>query len=344
MLFHLIEPVVLESSSLPCCPAPNMLPHGFNPQWPAQVWSGFPLPHFYMGQTQQSSPMPFRTEQPHSACPNDTGMGTEPPPPKRMCLRHDRFDEDVYDRACAIVDTMSLAEKDQLRIYLGPGHSTQSPETVVVKPKEPEACLHELFSQWVNVDTMDNDDATTVAETLCDAISKVVKSDTLVVKLVTDMLEQAIKQTSLNCQPHIQQLLRIPCVQEEVVKPPAHLQPDAIANLPDHHPDKIKKWLELNKEMVRRLVTLQTSDTQKFWLREGVKPVAASSNERDVFFDVVRIVRLQCTKPEIKEFLAWFKSNVPAKFRKHEPPTDGKVVPKTGAWSSSCGFRYAGPC
>ena len=159
-----------------------------------------------------------------------------------MCLRHDRFDEDVYDRACAIVDTMSVAEKDQLRIYSGPAHSAQFPETIVVKPKEPEACLHELCSQWVNVDIMDNDDATTVAETLCDVISKVVKSDTLVVKLVADLLEQAIKQTSSsNCQPHIQQLLPIPCVQEEVVKPPAHLQPDAIARLPDHHPDKIKK-------------------------------------------------------------------------------------------------------
>ena len=64
----------------------------------------------------------------------------------------------------------------------------------------------------------------------------------------------------------------------------AHLQPDAIANLPDHHPEEIKKWPELNKEMVRRVVALQTTETQKFWLREGVKPIAASSNERDVFF------------------------------------------------------------
>ena len=69
--------------------------------------------------------------------------------------------------------------------------------------------------------------------------------------------------------------------------------------LPDHHPEKIKKWRDPIKEMVRRIVGLQTTDTRKFWLREGVKPIAASSNERDVFFDMVRIVRLQCPKPEL---------------------------------------------
>ena len=50
------------------------------------------------------------------------------------------------------------------------------------------------------------------------------------------------------------------------------------------------------------------------------------------FFDMVRLVRLQCTKPEIKEFLAWFKSNVPSKFRKHEPASDkqGTVRQESG--------------
>ncbi|CAE7198926.1 unnamed protein product [Symbiodinium natans] len=303
-----------------------MLPHGCNPQWPAQMWSGFPLPHFYLGHTPHTPlTVPGRANQPCSGCPNNPEADHEPPP-KRICLQRDRFDEDLYDRACALVDTMSPVEKGKLRIYLGSG--VDSPDTVAPAPKEPEVCLHELFSQWVNVDTMDDDDAATVAETLCDAVAKVVKSDTLVVKLSTDLLAQAFRQTSSNCQPQIQQLLNIPCVLDEVVKAPAHLQPDAIARLPDHHPEKIKKWRELNKEMVRRVLSLQTSDTQKFWLREGVKPIAASSNERDVFFDMVRIVRLQCTKPEIKEFLAWFKSNVPAKFRKREPLTD-KQAPLT---------------
>ena len=142
------------------------------------------------------------------------------------------------------------------------------------------------------------------------------------VKLFVDLLEHALKNSKSSCKPQIQQLLSIASVQEEIVKAPAHLQPDAIANLPDHHPEKIKKWRELNKEMVRRVVALQTTETQKFWLREGVNPIAASSNERHVFFDMVRLVRLQCTKPEIKEFLAWFKNNVPSKFRKHEPASD----------------------
>ena len=306
--------------ALALLPLPGMLPHGFNTQWPAQMWGGFPLPQFYMGNIHPGSqvPVPKRGQQTPTANPSNPDACQEPSP-KRVCLQRERFDEDLYDQACALLDTMSPLEKEKLRLYLG--NCTHSPETGA-RQKDPEMCLHELFSQWVDVSTMDDDDVATVAETLCEVISKVLKSDALVVKLFVDLLEHALKNSKSSCKPQIQQLLSIASVQEEIVKAPAHLQPDAIANLPDHHPEKIKKWRELNKEMVRRVVALQTTETQKFWLREGVKPIAASSNERHVFFDMVRLVRLQCTKPEIKEFLAWFKNNVPSKFRKHEPASD----------------------
>ena len=286
------------------------------------------MPHFYMGHT------PVVTAASHT-CGDAISMNVSrtpeaplEPPPKRTRVQHDRFDEDLFDRACAIVDSMSTVEKDRLSTYLGDRRNVPQPN--VPAPQDPERCIYELFSQWVDVKTMDANDATTVAETLCDTLAKVLPSDALLPKLAVDMLELVLKRNKCGCVAAAQQLLAIPCVQDEVVKPPAHLQPDDISNLPDHHPEKIKKWRDLNKEMVRRIVGLQTTDTRKFWLREGVKPIAASSNERDVFFDMVRIVRLQCPKPELKEFLTWFKSQVPAKFRKQQANAGGCVGDKHG--------------
>ena len=245
------------------------------------------------------------------------------PPAKRPRVQPKRFDEDLYDQTCAIIDNMSQREKEKLREYLGDGVTPREP-TTRQQQHEPEVCLREIFSHCVDVQRMDADDVTTVAETLCELLTKILPN-TLACSLVADMLEHVLKDVGNRSASLLQKVLQIPCVQDEFLKPPPALQPDAIANLPDHHPDKVKKWRELNKEMVRRVVRLQTAETQKFWLREGVKPVAASSNERDVFFDIVRVVRLQCTKPEIKEFLTWFKMNVPSKFKKHAAGNEGSL-------------------
>ena len=185
---------------------------------------------------------------------------TNPPPPTR-------FDENEIDVACSAVDALSTREKAELLKYLqGPDHV---PEPLPNdKPVEPETALRSLFGLWVNVDTMDVNDVTTVAETLYDTLTKVLPSEDMTAAFAFQLLTQVRSKTKVDCSMLIQKILQTPYFEKEMFQAPPHLHPDAIAKLPDHHPDKIKKWRELNKEMVRRLVYLQTENTKKFWLRE----------------------------------------------------------------------------
>ena len=88
-------------------------------------------------------------------------------------------------------------------------------------------------------------------------------------------------------------------------KAPSHLNPDEIQRMGRGCPDKIAKCLAINKLMIQRVVELQPTESRKFWVREGAKPIATSSNERDFFFGVVPKLNLQVAKPVVQECVAW---------------------------------------
>ncbi|CAE8623950.1 unnamed protein product [Polarella glacialis] len=115
--------------------------------------------------------------------------------------------------------------------------------------------------------------------------------------------------------------------------------------LPEGSTEKIRRHQELNKLMITRIIDLQPEDTRKFWLREGIKPVAASSNEREMFFEMHRIVNFGVSKHKIKACMLWIRSNLPAQHKKPtgEKPAGEDRVKRSADQLGSEGSSNSGP-
>ena len=240
----------------------------------------------------------------------------EPPASKRAKTTH--LNEEKFDRACEAVDRLSTEERSLLLEYLGaekpPAHTTAPAASCNLPVVDHVSHLQSFFDALIDTRSMDANDVPAVAESLHESMLSVLPSGELVGMLCTSMLEMCSKAGILN-NNMAERLLAVPLVRSEMHKPPPGLNPDDIARMPEH-PDKIRRWKELNQEMVKRLVLLQTSPTQKFWLRDGVKPIAATAAEREVFYELLRTVRVHVTKPESAAFVRWMKQNLPTQFRR----------------------------
>ena len=107
-----------------------------------------------------------------------------------------------------------------------------------------------------------------------------------------------------------------------ILRPPPGLNTEEIARMPANSQERAAKWIALNKVMVARIISLQAPKAVQYWQREGVKPIPATSNERDVYFECVRLVNLNVPKSELQGFMKWFKTNLPEEFkRKKLEPT-----------------------
>lgn len=238
------------------------------------------------------------------------------PRPKRPKIADARFDVDLFDQACAAVDNLSEKEKSRLLVYLmGDKHVHTAPPA----EPDPDACLLQLLTLWIDLPSMDSNDTPTIAEALCDSLLKIFPKRELLGNLCADMVENACKHNAFKPE-HAQRIIALPLMQLEMHKPPPDLVPDDIKRMPVQHPDTINKWKALNREMIKRIVQLQPTANQRWWLRDGIKPLPATSNERDIYFDILRHVRTSFTQPEMRAFTAWLKRDLPPQFRKNVEP------------------------
>lgn len=66
-------------------------------------------------------------------------------------------------------------------------------------------------------------------------------------------------------------------------------------------------------------------------MKEGAKPIATSSNERDFFFGVVPKLNLQVAKPVVQEIVSWIMTNIPSHYKKAGPENSAEKR-KHGDW------------
>lgn len=101
----------------------------------------------------------------------------------------------------------------------------------------------------------------------------------------------------------------------EFWKPPEDLIPDEVNKIKPPQ-ERAKKFSELNKEMVRRIIQLQTTNSKDLWLREYVKPLPMVPNERDTYFEVLRKhLRLNLDKFEREKLGEFLSAKAPPEFR-----------------------------
>ncbi|CAE8642737.1 unnamed protein product, partial [Polarella glacialis] len=178
-----------------------------------------------------------------------------------------------------------------------------------------DECLKHFLGLIVSINSMDGNDMHVVAETLLNSLAKAPHTKQLLGEFVVHILRHAVEEKFVNPSEVAKVVTSLTAVAVEVYKAPLGLQPDEISCMNKESHATILKWQELNKLMVARIIDLQTSTTRKYWQREGVKPVAATGNERDMFYEIIHLVKMRVTKPELREFLQWFKTNVPERFK-----------------------------
>ena len=178
-----------------------------------------------------------------------------------------------------------------------------------------ETGLKALLDTVVNASCMDENDLRVVANTMVDALGKI-SNPTHLHHFVLQAMSHCVAEGSVDPSRIAEGVLTCEPVNALLWKAPSDLQPDTIAKLEQGHPAKIAKHQALNRLMVNRIIELQTSDTRKFWTREGTRPIATTSNERDFFFQVVPRINMAVPKAAIQECVSWITNNLPDKYRR----------------------------
>ena len=81
--------------------------------------------------------------------------------------------------------------------------------------------------------------------------------------------------------------------------------------------------MALNQEMCDRVIQLQTDCNKKYYMRQNIKPIALTPNERNVVFFLFKHARLHVLDSEVNELKRVLVAALPAKFRKDNtsPPS-----------------------
>ena len=182
-------------------------------------------------------------------------------------------------------------------------------------PGDFENIVRALLNSVVSLDHLDENDLRVVADSLIDSLSRLCQGVDLH-PFVTQAMHRGIEEGRVDATKVVDAVLLHDKLNPLLWKAPSHLNPDEIQRMGRGCPDKIAKCLAINKLMIQRVVELQPTDSRKFWVREGAKPIATSSNERDFFFGVVPKLNLQVAKPVVQECVAWIVANVPVQFKK----------------------------
>ncbi|CAE7037571.1 unnamed protein product [Symbiodinium natans] len=183
-----------------------------------------------------------------------------------------------------------------------------------------------LINSVVSLDHLDENDLRVVADSLIDSLGRVCQGVDLH-PFITQSMHHGIEEGRADPTKIADAVLLHNTLNALLWKAPSHLNPDDIQRMDRGSPDKIAKCLAINKLMIQRIVELQPTESRKFWIREGAKPIATSSNERDFFFGVVPKLNLQVAKPVVQECVAWIATNVPQQYKKgqHEAPEKRKA-------------------
>ena len=182
-------------------------------------------------------------------------------------------------------------------------------------PGDFENIVRALLNSVVSLDHLDENDLRVVADSLIDSLSRLCQGVDLH-PFVTQAMHRGIEEGRVDATKVVDAVLLHDKLNPLLWKAPSHLNPDEIQRMGRGCPDKIAKCLAINKLMIQRVVELQPTESRKFWVREGAKPIATSSNERDFFFGVVPKLNLQVAKPVVQECVAWIVANVPVQFKK----------------------------
>lgn len=178
-----------------------------------------------------------------------------------------------------------------------------------------ESLFRQLVNSIVSIDHMDENDLKTLADFFMDCFGKMC-SDMDLGPFAIQLMSHGLDEGQISAGILADSILQNDRINALLWKAPRHLNPDDIHRMERGHQEKISKCIALNKLMIQRIVELQPTETRKFWTREGTKPIATNSNERDFFFGVVPKINFQVPKPQVQEIVSWICSNLPAQWKK----------------------------
>ena len=202
----------------------------------------------------------------------------------------------------------SLSEAEKAEVW------SSSPDARGM-PGDFENIVRAPLNSVVSLDHLDENDLRVVADSQIDWMGRLCQGVDLH-PFVTQAMHRGIGEGRVEATRVADAVLLHDKLNLLLWKAPSHLNPDEIQRMGRGCPDKNAKCLAINKLMIQRVVELQPTESRKFWVREGAKPIATSSNERDFFFGVVPKLNLQVAKPVVQECVAWIVANVPAQFKK----------------------------
>eukprot|EP00439_Symbiodinium_sp_Y106_P065961 s1738_g10.t1 len=255
---------------------------------------------------------------------------------QRNCFAKTRFDADEYERSSSaglqvslprcVLGTTGPEQQHASRVQqvldmiasLSDAEKTEvwsSSPNARGMPGDFENIVRALLNSVVSLDHLDENDLRVVADSLIDSLSRLCQGVDLH-PFVTQAMHRGIEEGRVDATKVVDAVLLHDKLNPLLWKAPSHLNPDEIQRMGRGCPDKIAKCLAINKLMIQRVVELQPTESRKFWVREGAKPIATSSNERDFFFGVVPKLNLQVAKPVVQECVAWIVANVPVQFKK----------------------------
>ncbi|CAE8633874.1 unnamed protein product, partial [Polarella glacialis] len=178
-----------------------------------------------------------------------------------------------------------------------------------------DASLKHTLSLVVHVEDLNSDDMDVVGEALMQGL-QVFTSRECMGLFAKSVIKHGVNGKLLDPKHVVDAIEASDPVKSMIWEAPVGLDPDAINKLPDKSSAKIEGFLALNRLMVKRVFALQTSEMKKRWLREGIEPIPCSSNERDLFFELGRFVKLSVTKPELRACFTWIKTHLPNEYKR----------------------------
>ena len=197
------------------------------------------------------------------------------------------------------------------------------------KPSDVDGLVCELVNTVVSTAALDCNDAQVFGEALMSSLAKTMPSREITAELLSYMMQYAVSEGLVQAEGLAKRISALPDLMTAVLRPPPGLNPEEIARMPANSQERVAKWIALNKVMVARIISLQAPNAVQFWQREGVKPIPATSNERDVYFECVRLANLNVPKSELQNFTKWFKMNLPDEFKRKKtepPPSDVQLA------------------